>query len=258
MTSDAETVAGSIDSGGTVAPSARRPQRASVATLQLDIVSDTICPWCYVGKRRIDRAVEVLAAEGLTIITRWLPYELNPRMPDTGMNRREYRSAKFGSWAHSQALDDQVAAEGAREGITFRHDRMERTPNTRASHRLIWLAGELGGAQLQNRTVEALFAAYFTNGRDVGDKESLADIGVAAGMTADGIGALFASGEGLDEVQRQEDWAMSAGIRGVPSVIASSMLLFSGAQRTQHIVDALREIAGLDATAARTVAHAED
>jgi len=224
--------------------------RPPATTLELDVVSDTICPWCFVGKRRIDRAIEKLAGEGLTITTRWLPFELNPQMPALGMNRRAYRSAKFGSWERSQSLDAQVAAEGAREGIVFRHDLMERTPNTRASHRLIWLAGELGGSAVQNRVVEGLFSAYFCEGRDVGKAGVLAEIGTTAGLPVEPVAALLAGDDGLAQVLKHEMWAASAGIQGVPSVLAGNLFLFSGAQRTPLIVKALREVALAHAAAA--------
>ena len=111
----------------------------------LGIFSDTICPWCYIGKRRAERALRALGAEDLALTVRWRPFELNPGMPPDGVDRRTYRAVKFGSWERSQALDARVAAAGAEDGIVFRHDRIARTPNTRASHRLIWLAGAKGG-----------------------------------------------------------------------------------------------------------------
>jgi len=231
------------DGCSTQVTTVREPAPPRTTHLKLDIVSDTICPWCYVGKRRIDCAIEELAAEGLTITTRWLPFELNPKMPTGGMNRREYRSGKFGSWEHSQRLDAQVAAEGAREGISFRHDLMERAPNTRASHRLIWLAGEVNGLGAQNRLVEELFSAYFCQGRDVGDRKVLTDIGVQSGLPAERVMTLLDGDEGTAQVLQHETWAASAGIQGVPSIIAGNLLLFSGAQRTPLIVKALREVA---------------
>jgi predicted DsbA family dithiol-disulfide isomerase len=220
--------------------------------LELSVVSDTICPWCYVGKRRIERAIEALAAEGFEISLRWLPFELNPDMPTAGMDRRTYRAAKFGSWERSQALDAQVAAEGAREGIAFRHDRISRTPNTRASHRLIWLAGELGGPGLQSRVVEALFAAYFHEGRDIGDRAVLADIGASAGLDEARVLALLDGDDGLADVIRHEMAARSLGVSGVPTVMAGDLVLFSGAQRTPLVVRALREVASARQTPAVT------
>jgi len=250
MTSTADPTICTAEGCSTNASTGVKELRPSASHLELDIVSDTICPWCYVGKRRIDRAMEELAGQGLTVTTRWLPFELNPNMPVGGMDRREYRSAKFGSWEHSQSLDAQVAAEGAREGIVFRHDRMERTPNTRASHRLIWLAGELGHSEVQSRVVEELFSAYFCQGRDIGDREELTDIGVKSGLPADRVILLLAGDEGEAEVLRHETWATSAGIGGVPSVLVGDMLLFSGAQRTPLIMKALREVARAQGAAA--------
>ncbi len=141
--------------------------------LALDIVSDTICPWCYVGKRHIEAALPRLAAEGLIFDITWRPFQLNPDMPDAGVERRQYRTHKFGSWEPSQALDAQIAEIGRKAGLAFRHDLMQRTPNTVASHALVRLAHEQGGAAMQDRAVEALFAAYFTEGADVGDRAVL-------------------------------------------------------------------------------------
>src|SRR6202049_311684 len=115
------------------------PASGAKATLAIDVISDAICPWCWVAKRRLDRAIAALAPDVTASVT-WRPFELNPEMPKAGLDRRAYRSAKFGSWQHSQALDAQVAAAGRSEGLIFNHDKMERTPNTVDAHRLILLA----------------------------------------------------------------------------------------------------------------------
>ena len=114
------------------------------------------------AKRRLDCAIAAISPDVTASVT-WRPFELNPDMPKAGVDRRAYRSAKFGSWQHSQALDAQVAAAGRLEGLVFKHDKMERTPNTVDAHRLIWLAGQQGK---QDVVVEGLFAAYFNEGRD--------------------------------------------------------------------------------------------
>ena len=124
--------------------------------LGLEVVSDAICPWCYVGKRRLAKALALLAQDGLTFTVRWLPFQLNPDMPKGGVDRRAYRTRKFGSWERSQALDARVAAVGAGDGLAFRHDLMARTPNTFDAHRLVWLAGREG---TQDAVVDGLFAA---------------------------------------------------------------------------------------------------
>src|SRR4029077_10183314 len=106
-------------------------------TIAVDVISDVICPWCFIGKRRLEKAI---AAHDGQVKVRWLPFQLNPTMPKVGISRRDYRTKKFGSWERSQELDTQVAAAGAAEGIHFSFDRIERTPNTLDAHRLIWLA----------------------------------------------------------------------------------------------------------------------
>ena len=116
---------------------------------------------------------------------KWLPFELNADMPKGGLDRKKYRSAKFGSWEHSQRLDAHVTEAGKAAGLDFHHERMERTPNTFDAHRLIWLAEKEG---VQNAVVEGLFAGYFTNGRDVGDHDVLAQIAAGAGLDRDRVG----------------------------------------------------------------------
>src|SRR5439155_23848117 len=110
---------------------------------QLFVVSDVVCPWCYVGKKHLEKAFAASGIESRFDIT-WRPYELNPDMPSEGVDRREYRIRKFGSWEHSQMLDARVAAAGKAAGIDFRHDLMARTPNTFKAHRLLWLAAREG------------------------------------------------------------------------------------------------------------------
>src|SRR5882762_321445 len=174
-----------------------RPASGAKVTLALEVISDAICPWCWVGKRRLNRAIAAIAPDVTASVT-WRPFELNPEMPKGGVDRRAYRSAKFGSWQHSQALDAQVAAAGRSDGLVFNHDKMERTPNTVDAHRLIWLPGQQGQ---QNVVVEGLFAAYFDEGRDIGDPAVLADIGASAGLDRAKILAMIASDEGLAEVR---------------------------------------------------------
>src|ERR1700733_13307413 len=130
----------------------------------------------------------------------WRSFELNPEMPKAGVDRRAYRSAKFGSWQRSQELDAQVAVAGRSDGLVFNHDKMERTPNTIDAHRLIRMAGQQGN---QGDVVEGLFAAYFNEGRDVGDLTVLADVGASAGLDRTGILAMLASDEGLAEVRSE-------------------------------------------------------
>ena len=212
-------------------------------TLNLDVVSDTICPWCWVGKRRLTAALPELEAHGIAVEVTWRPFQLNPTMPKEGADRRAYRSAKFGSWERSQALDAQVAAAGAGDGLEFRHDLMARTPNTLASHVLIRLAHEAGGAALQNRVVEALFAAYFQHGQDVGSHEVLAYLAQEAGLDRARTLAHLVDPASGEAVMLDANLASSLGLNGVPSVVFDGHLLFSGAQPTSAIVRTLREAA---------------
>jgi predicted DsbA family dithiol-disulfide isomerase len=215
------------------------PATSAKATLAIEVISDAICPWCWVAKRRLDRAIAVISPDVTASVT-WRPFELNPEMPKAGLDRRAYRSAKFGSWQHSQALDARVAATGRSEGLVFNHDKMERTPNTVDAHRLIWLAGQQGK---QDKVVEGLFAAYFNEGRDVGDPAVLADVGASAGLDRTRILAMLASDEGQGEV-RSEQRALNLHVSGVPTVLVDGVPLFSGALRAELMEAELRKAAG--------------
>ena len=216
------------------------PASGAKATLAIEVISDAICPWCWVAKRRLDRALEALAPD-ITASVTWRPFELNPGMPKAGVDRHAYRSAKFGSWQRSRALDAQVAAAGRSDGLVFNHDKMERTPNTVDAHRLIWLAGQL---RKQDAVVEGLFAAYFNEGRDVGDQAVLADVGASAGLDRAMILAMLASDEGQAEVQSELERAVSLRVSGVPTVLVDGVPLFSGAIRAELMEAELRKAAG--------------
>jgi predicted DsbA family dithiol-disulfide isomerase len=147
--------------------------------LKIEVVSDVICPWCYIGKRRLEKALVLLDGE-LSAEIRWLPFQLNPGMPREGMPRAAYRKAKFGSVERGRQLDARVAAEGKGEGIEFAFDRIDRTPNTVAAHALVGLAQQRG---LGAAVVDALFRAYFEQACDVGDAAVLADIAQRCGVS---------------------------------------------------------------------------
>jgi predicted DsbA family dithiol-disulfide isomerase len=206
-----------------------RPAQKADRTLAIEVVSDVICPWCYVGKRRLEQAVTLLKHDRHLSI-RWRPYQLNPTMPKGGLDRRTYRTAKFGSWERSQALDAQVAAVGHEVGLTFRHDLMARTPNTFDAHRLIWLAGQ---EEKQDEVVEALFRAYFTEGRDIGDPAVLADVAEEAGLAREPVSAALEHNAGATEVAQEEAQARRLGIAGVPTVRIGGTPIFSGALKAE-------------------------
>jgi predicted DsbA family dithiol-disulfide isomerase len=205
------------------------------AASRIDIVSDAICPWCYIGKRQLERALAILAGEALTFSVHWNPFQLNPDMPKQGRDRATYRAAKFGSAEHAAALDQRITEAAASVGLPFRTDLMTRTPNTIDAHRLIWLAGEHGA---QDAAMEAVFRAYFIEGRDIGDHSVLAACGTEAGLRDV---AVFLDGELAEQDMRDADRAArEAGVTGVPSFFLDGSFLFSGAMPAETIAEALR------------------
>jgi len=225
--------------------------------VQIEVVSDAICPWCYVAKRNLDAAVAELR-KNFSVDVKWLPFELNADMPKGGLDRKKYRSAKFGSWEHSQRLDAQVARAGKAVGLDFHHERMERTPNTFDAHRLIWLAEKEG---VQDAVVEGLFAGYFTNGRDVGDHDVLAQIAAGAGLDRDKVKAFLDSDDGSEEVRLLAATAYAGGFTGVPTILVNGDALFSGARSTEIMLAAMRKAVVSNASsevAAEIPSKAED
>jgi predicted DsbA family dithiol-disulfide isomerase len=202
--------------------------------LKVEIASDVICPWCYIGKRRFEKALALLEGE-VPVQVRWLPFQLNPGMPEGGMPRAEYRKAKFGSLERGRALDARVAAEGKTEGIEFAFERMQRTPNTVQAHRLIQAAQDQGRAAA---VVDALFRAYFEQGEDIGDAAVLRAI---AGRCA--VEGWPQSADG-HRVEALEGEVRSMGISAVPTFILERRLGVSGAQPPEALAAALREAAG--------------
>ena len=208
---------------------------AATTAAELSVVSDAICPWCYVGKRRLEQAFALMNGAPRPRVT-WRPFELNPQMPKAGIERREYRMRKFGSWERSLQLDAQLTEVGKSVGIAFRYDLMKRTPNTFDAHRLIWLAGQLG---VQDAIVEALFRGYFSEGRDIGDAGVLTDLAAEAGVDRARTEALLSGTEGSAEVAAEEEVAMRAALSGVPTFVLDGRVLFSGAQSPELIARAL-------------------
>jgi len=200
------------------------------------IYSDLICPWCYIGKRRMEEALRQLPAH--TQVSRsWHPFQLNPEMPREGLNRKMYRSKKFGSWERSQAMDAQATAAGKSVGIEFRYDLQTHTPNTFDSHRLVWLAGTSGA---QDAVVEALFRAYFCEGVNFADPQKLIEVGASAGMDAAELKRFFTSEEGASAVREEEQRARMLGISGVPLYVINEAVSFSGAQPAETFLETLR------------------
>jgi predicted DsbA family dithiol-disulfide isomerase len=201
---------------------------------RLDVISDAICPWCYIGKRQMERALAQVA--GLEFRVGWRPFQLNPDMPPEGVDRATYRLAKFGSAERSAELDARITAAGEAVGLDFRFDRMTRTPNTVDAHRVIRLAGEAG---VQDAVVERLFHAYFAEGRDIGDTDTLAGLAAEAGMDAAAVSRHLAGAEGRDAVLEEDAMARRAGLSGVPTFALDGHVLFSGAVPADTMAEAL-------------------
>jgi predicted DsbA family dithiol-disulfide isomerase len=208
--------------------------------LRLQVVSDIICPWCFIGKRGLDRALEILEERGVAVDVEWLPYQLNPDMPSEGMDRKTFRSRRFGSWENSLAMDARAVEAGRKVGADFHYERQSRTPNTVAAHSLARLARIEGGAALQERVVDAMFTAYFTDGQDIGDHAVLDRIADAAGMAP---GAVRRSLAGHAPTRELDQRLRSLGLNGVPSYLVDGRLLSSGSQDAEGYVRLLTEAA---------------
>ena len=203
---------------------------------RLDVYSDVICPWCYIGKAHMQAAMPLLEADGIGLDVSWRPFELNPDMPAGGMPRDDYRRAKFGSLERSRELDVQVKAAASAAGLEIRFDLMRRTPNTFDTHRLIRWAGGTGG---QNALVDRLFQAYFVEGKDVGDRATLIQLAENAGLDGAMAATHLATEEGTQEIRAEETAARDAGLNGVPTFVLEHHVLFSGAVPPDAFAEAL-------------------
>jgi predicted DsbA family dithiol-disulfide isomerase len=203
---------------------------------RIDIYSDVICPWCYVGKRRLERALTVAGIEARVT---WRPFQLNPTMPLDGMDRKVYLAAKFGSLETFGRMEEQLVAVGVGEGIPFAFDKIKRTPNTFLAHRLIWYAERQGR---QDETVESLFHAYFIEGQDIGHVTTLVQVAGEAGIEPAEAESFLASDTGMADVKAEEATSHRMGIRAVPHFVLEGRYAISGAVRADKFVAALKTI----------------
>jgi predicted DsbA family dithiol-disulfide isomerase len=204
---------------------------------RIDVISDVICPWCYIGKRQLERALDILEQHKLRFTVAWHPFQLNPDMPAEGMDRQKFRIAKFGSLERSQQMDARITEVAAGVGVEFHLEKLTRTPNTLKAHRLIRLAGQKG---VQDGVVESLFEGYFCNGADIGDDKTLADLGHRGGLDYDAALAMLSGDDGAREVLAGDQMARNCGIQGVPSFALQGHVLFSGAVPAEEMADAFR------------------
>lgn len=202
--------------------------------VQIDIFSDTVCPWCLIGKRRLDKALA--ERPDLKPAIRWRVFQLNPMMPKGGMERLSYLTMKFGGADNAEVIYDRIRRVGEEDGIDFAFEDIARTPSTVDSHRLIrWAAGQ----ERESETVEALFQAYFLRGEDIGALEVLAAAAESAGMDPTEARAFLES-EALDAEIREEDrQARSLGIDGVPCFVFNGRHALAGAQPSKVLVQML-------------------
>ncbi len=202
--------------------------------IEIEVYSDVVCPWCYVGKRRLQRAMAQL--DGIQAHVTWRPFQLNPTMPKEGMDRTAYLEAKFGSLDAFRRLEEHVLAAGALEQIPFAFEKIMRTPNTFSAHRLIWYAQR---QSRQDFVVESLFARYFIEGADIGSLSTLARLAELAGLDAE---RFLQSDEGVEEVKAEEAAGHRLGIRGVPYFLLNNTYGISGAQPVEVLVAAIEKV----------------
>lgn len=205
--------------------------------VKLDIISDPICPWCYIGKTLLDRALKQRPEHPFVI--EWHPFQLNPDMPPNGMERRAYLEAKFGGKEAAVAAYAPVVDKAASLGLSLNFEAMQRTPNTLNAHRLIHWAGIEGK---QNAAAMALFSAYFTEGRDIGDAEVLADIADSLEMDAALIAKLLVGEADIAEIRARDAQFREMGISSVPTFIVAAQHAVPGAQDTDLWLQVIDEI----------------
>ncbi|HSD75512.1 MAG TPA: DsbA family oxidoreductase [Steroidobacteraceae bacterium] len=209
--------------------------------MKVEIYSDTVCPWCYIGKKRFERATGL--RPDIDFEVQWLPFELNPGMPESGMERETYLARKFGDLEHVRAMQAQLRELGSGLGIDFHFERARLMPNTRLSHEVLQFAY---GAGAQDAVGEAIFRAYFEEGRDIGDRAVLIELGAAAGLDVADLERALLARRHAKEVEALERQAHDWGITGVPTFIFDRHYAVSGAQESDvfvQVFDRLRRVA---------------
>lgn len=213
--------------------------------VSVDIYSDVVCPWCYIGKRKLEQALLRLGKQNIAVKPNWRAFQLNPDMPAAGMARKDYVASKFGGPERAAQIYARVAAVGNEVGIPFQFEKIERQPNTINAHRLIRYSGD---KDKQDEVVEALFRAFFLERRDIGAVDSLSDIAAAAGLDRGEVYTYLASTQGAEAAQQEDTVARQLGITGVPFFVFAGKYAVSGAQDSDVLLQAYqqaaRELAG--------------
>ncbi len=205
--------------------------------VKIDVVSDVICPWCFLGKRRLDKALSLVPEVKTEVAFR--PFFLDPTIPPTGLSRQAYMKSKFGD-RDLQAMHKPLIEAGARDGVPYRFDKISRTPNTLNAHRLIRWALQAGK---QPQVVDALFCAYWRDGKDVGALDVLSEIADECDMDGQEIFRTLALPTDAKEVMEEVQKAYELGVQGVPTFIINQRYGISGAQEAEVLADAIRQVA---------------
>ena len=208
--------------------------------ISIDVYSDVVCPWCYIGKRKLEQALVSLREQNVTVTPNWRAFQLNPDMPSAGMARKDYVESKFGGPERAKEIYARVAGVGNEVGIPFQFDKIERQPNTINAHRLIAYAGVQGK---QDAVSEALFRAFFLELRDISDVTSLSDIAASAGLNRETVYAYLSSDQGSAAAQQEDAVARQLGITGVPFFVFGGKYAVSGAQNPDVLVQAYEQAA---------------
>jgi len=199
--------------------------------LLIETTSDFVCPWCYIGEARLEKAIKLVAPD-VEIKHNWKPYELNPNQPKEGVDREEYMNRRFGA-EKVKVMEARMKELSKEDGLEFRQELIKRSPNTRLAHRLNWFAAQQG-----KDVARAVFKAYFTDGKDIGDVEVLAAIAIATGLDAHKTRVFLASNEGISEIERLEKEGHARGIEGVPFITIGDEEIH-GAQTVAEMAAAL-------------------
>lgn len=204
------------------------------APLTVDVVSDVMCPWCFIGKRRLEAALQ--SVPQLNVDVRWHPFQLDATLPMSGKDRQQYLNDKFGGKDNADAVYSRIRAAGAEEGIDFAFDKIKLSPNTLDCHRLIlWSRSD----NVQSDVVERLFRAFFLEGEDLTKASTLVRISAEAGMQSDLVEQLLETDTDLDKAEAQVAKAQEAGITGVPCFIVDGRFVLAGAEKAETIAAAL-------------------
>lgn len=206
---------------------------AGVGALRVEVIADLVCPFCFIGKRRLDEAMQ--AVHGPVEMS-WYPYQLNPQMPDDGMTLTDYLTERFGTPRAVQPTLDHLKAEGSVHGITFDFARIERVPNTLAAHQLMHLADSRGIDQ--GVLADDLMSAFFEHGRDIGDRDVLIDIAAMHGLSEEAVIRVIEDRGIREAVLHREKQVRDSGIGGVPGFLLNRRLLVVGAQDTDSLINA--------------------